>query len=110
MGDGRPSPKRGTLGWKRSQLHSLLRSTEASQAGTGSFVWSQPPSQWAVPGRWHTCSWLVRSAFSVGEVTGLAKCQSQPVPGPAQVPACLAREPQPLVPGELCQSHGHGSP
>lgn len=40
----------------------------------------------------------VRSALSVVAVTGLARCRSQPVPGPARVPACLAREPQPVVP------------
>lgn len=57
--------------------------------------------------RWHMR--LVRSALSVRVATGLARCQSQPVPGPARVPACLAREPQPMVPGKLCQFHGHES-
>ena len=51
---------------------------------------------WAAPSRWHMRP--VRSALSVVAVTGLARCRSQPVPGPARVPACLAREPQPVVP------------
>lgn len=51
----------------------------------------EPPAPWAVPHRWHML--LVRSALSVGPVTGLARRQGQPVPGPAQYPPSLPGNP-----------------
>ena len=66
------------------------------------------PCHLGMPGRWHMPP--VRSALSVGAVTDLACCRSQPVPDLARVTARLAREPQPVVPGGPCQFHGHGRP
>lgn len=96
--EGGRSPRAlsGVLGQKGGQPHSLLGGAGASHVGTGSPAWRSPwPS--AGPHRWHTQ--LVRSALSVGTVTGLARCQGQPVPGPAQYPP-----PLPGSPSQGCQA------